>query len=1243
MSDSFHVIAIIAAFNEEDIISSVIRHLIDNGIDVYLIDNHSTDDTVEEASQWLGRGLLHIERFPQPLSPEYESLGLFDWSGILRRKEQLTTELSADWLIHHDADEFRESPWPGLTLKEAIRWVDKLGYNCINFQVLNFCPVDDNFQRGDDPREYFTFFENGAEFDKVQLKCWKVSKTKAFLVPSGGHEVRFEGRRAFPVSFLLRHYPIRGQRHGLKKVFAERKKRFLESERSKGWHVQYDQIKKENHYFLRDASRLRPFNLDRARLELMMPEKVLRDLAERLVRTEGELDTFRSKKEEQQQALLDKEHQLAQLAAERGQFAQEAEQLQVIIQSQEQALSEKGHQLEQLAAERGQFAQEAEQLQVIIQSQEQALADKDQLVNRIAEDRNRLARDVTELQAVVQQQQETLKKNNEQTKQVTIERERLDREAAQLQTKVRALEQTLEERAVEVRRLKTERGQFEQRAIELQATLRTIAHSQSNLLAQNREELACLIAERGRVTRENNQLKFHVQDLRQRLYDIEESLAWALILKYRRLRDILYPQGTRRRKTYDVLKDSFKRLTGGGPTNLPHEPSGNLGFIEVVRNLWRHKAFGFISLKSMTPIVQSASGQVHEERIRWLSAVQIRGAAKYALFLHPPAAVSYRLHVPRNARFFAWIALLPEVWGQNRSGVEFQISIALLDKKLSLKRKKLIHPTRIAKHRRWVRMEAPLQRFANQEVELTISTFPPKGAGAEFAWAIWGEPCISFRKSWGELWNLLLQHLRTNGFAGSLEKVRAKLQSIGHAGSNSHAFSSPNSAYPLMSSGFVAPERNLEASIPIPMTQAFTSSAPVIRSAPRETIDVKLTVVIPTKNGILEDFESTLRAIHGQRGIADLEIIVVDSGSTDGTVKVAEGYGARIFRIPPEEFNHGLTRNFGAEQGTGEFILFMVQDAIPAADDLIYEMAKVLRADSKLAGVSVRQIPKSNADIYACWEMWNHYRAFFETPRPKLSSLAELDRVPPQQLRQLAGLDNVCAMVRRQIWEKTRFKPTPFAEDLEFGLSCIRQGYSIELLPHRSVIHSHTRSAFYCMARHYIDMLVVLKLFTEPSQPTWVGTLTLGQLLSSIQQLYLGINSFAVRTGKHSTLDPAIVLTDLLSFLSETIGTAHQKPNHAGEARLDKFFTALGNVFEDASLTINPCQMAFQGILNSILQFLGNRYPASSKTDVIALMHKAFACAAGSVLGEYSFWHRYNGTTNQLDILDDLLGKGATV
>src|SRR5258707_282662 len=100
MTVEFRVIAIMSAFNEADIISSVIGHLVENRVDVYLIDNHSTDDTVAQAKRWLGKGLLDIELFPKS-----EPADTFDWAAILRRKEELAMTLQADWFIHHDADE----------------------------------------------------------------------------------------------------------------------------------------------------------------------------------------------------------------------------------------------------------------------------------------------------------------------------------------------------------------------------------------------------------------------------------------------------------------------------------------------------------------------------------------------------------------------------------------------------------------------------------------------------------------------------------------------------------------------------------------------------------------------------------------------------------------------------------------------------------------------------------------------------------------------------------------------------------------------------------------------------------------------------------------------------------------------------------------------------------------------------------------------------------------------------------
>ena len=286
MSNLRRVIALISTFNESDIIEPAIAHLVANGVDVYLLDNHSTDDTRDRAGRWLGRGLLEIELFPPGSKGD-----VFDWEAILHRKEQLASELDANWFMHHDADEFRESPWPGTTLKEAIEWVDNLGFNCIDYRVLNFRPVDDGYQPGHDPQTYFEYYEEGAEYDRMQLKTWKAAA--GVTLGSGGHQAVFEGRRIFPIPFLLRHYPIRGQTHGARKVFSERKGRFLASEHDKGWHRQYDAIQKESHRFLYAPDQLRRFDLDQARLENLLPEAMLQNLSERLLRTDEEFETHR--------------------------------------------------------------------------------------------------------------------------------------------------------------------------------------------------------------------------------------------------------------------------------------------------------------------------------------------------------------------------------------------------------------------------------------------------------------------------------------------------------------------------------------------------------------------------------------------------------------------------------------------------------------------------------------------------------------------------------------------------------------------------------------------------------------------------------------------------------------------------------------------------------------------------------------------------------------------------------------
>ena len=269
------ITAIIAAYNEADIIGQTVGDLVRQGIAAYVLDHESTDGTVAALEPFAGSGLVRVESLSFALQSGGDQ---FPWAQILARKEQLARELDADWFIHHDADEFRESPWLHLNLREGIELVDRLGYNAIDFAVLNFWPTQDGFNAASDIREFFHHYESGEAFDHVQIKCWK--KTESLnLSSTGGHEAQFPMRRVFPVRFILRHYPVRSQAHGLRKVFEERKSRFSEEERRRGWHVQYDAIG-PGHQFLRDPKTLRVYDPEEVRVHLQIHHRELETLNE---------------------------------------------------------------------------------------------------------------------------------------------------------------------------------------------------------------------------------------------------------------------------------------------------------------------------------------------------------------------------------------------------------------------------------------------------------------------------------------------------------------------------------------------------------------------------------------------------------------------------------------------------------------------------------------------------------------------------------------------------------------------------------------------------------------------------------------------------------------------------------------------------------------------------------------------------------------------------------------------------
>ena len=123
------VVAIIHAYNEAEILEATLAHLTGQGIGVYLLDNWSTDGTVTIAHSFLGKGVVGVESFPE-IGPV--DAGGYDLRLFLRRKEVLAValkRLGARWIIHYDADELRESPWPGISLCDGLRQVESEGFN----------------------------------------------------------------------------------------------------------------------------------------------------------------------------------------------------------------------------------------------------------------------------------------------------------------------------------------------------------------------------------------------------------------------------------------------------------------------------------------------------------------------------------------------------------------------------------------------------------------------------------------------------------------------------------------------------------------------------------------------------------------------------------------------------------------------------------------------------------------------------------------------------------------------------------------------------------------------------------------------------------------------------------------------------------------------------------------------------------------------------------------------------------
>jgi rhamnosyltransferase len=204
-------------------------------------------------------------------------------------------------------------------------------------------------------------------------------------------------------------------------------------------------------------------------------------------------------------------------------------------------------------------------------------------------------------------------------------------------------------------------------------------------------------------------------------------------------------------------------------------------------------------------------------------------------------------------------------------------------------------------------------------------------------------------------------------------------------------------------------------------------------------------IVIRTKN---EEalLGLTLSKVFSQT-LADIEVIVVDSGSTDRTLEIAQKFPVQIVEIRPQDFTYGRALNVGYAKAQSNLVVSLSAHAIP----LITDWLKLLLdhfEDPRVAGVwgeettSVsRQVPPK---IY----------------RQDLSTF--LDDV-------YIGFSNANGAVRRAIWQAHPFREDlPATEDKEWAYWALSAGYVIVKDSRALVLHNHRESILQIWRRSHL-------------------------------------------------------------------------------------------------------------------------------------------------------------------------------
>jgi rhamnosyltransferase len=222
------------------------------------------------------------------------------------------------------------------------------------------------------------------------------------------------------------------------------------------------------------------------------------------------------------------------------------------------------------------------------------------------------------------------------------------------------------------------------------------------------------------------------------------------------------------------------------------------------------------------------------------------------------------------------------------------------------------------------------------------------------------------------------------------------------------------------------------------------------------------------------------------------ELIVIDSGSTDGSLDLLRGAKPRhLVQIRPSEYNPSRVMNQGMQLAQSNFGIFLNADATPQGRNWLAPLVTALQ-DRQTAAVFGRQVPRPG-----CQAVYAHdYERCFGARRVS----AHWEHF----------FSMVSSGVRKDIWAKRGFlEKMQYSEDDEYTRWCRKQGYRVVYCPDSVVMHSHNYTPQEAYKRSFGEARALAAVWArQATEINWPRTVLLGWMNDLRRDLL-----FCARTG----------------------------------------------------------------------------------------------------------------------------------